>query len=133
MLVEKTKKIKLTLDDYLDKAFNVIPTNAFIHKGRTGIGGTHLELKTNRNSIIIVPTKGIIKDKITSKDEYGNLEYPNLYPVMGGVTPKDIMIYLSSDVTDKKLMTTPDSLYKIIEASKGNLHELYRDYFLLFR
>lgn len=128
----KTHEIKLKLNDYLDKAFKVIPTNAFIHKGRTGIGGTHLELKANRNSIATVPTKGIITDKINSKDENGNLEYPNLFPVMGGVTPNDIKEYLSSNIPYKKLITTPDSFYKIIEASKGNLHELYRDYFLLF-
>lgn len=124
--------ITLKLTDYLDKAFKVLPENAFIHKGRTGIGGTHLELKTKRNSIIIVPTKGIITDKINSKDENGNLEYPDLYAVMGGITPNDIMEYLSSNVIYKKLMTTPDSLYKIIKAAGGNINELYRDYFLLF-
>lgn len=125
-------EIKLPITDYINKAFEALPTNSFINKGRCGIGGTHLELKTKRNSIIIVPTKGIITDKINSKEENGNLEYPNLFPVMGGVKPDDIKEYLSSNIPYKKLMTTPDSLYKIIEASKGNLHELYRDYFLLF-
>ena len=125
------KQIKLKLTDYLDKTFKVIPSNAFIHKGRTGIGGTHLELKTKRNSIIVVPTKGIITDKIDAKDENGNLEYPDLFPVMGGVKPEDITPYLSSNTPDKKLITTPDSLYKIIKASEGNTDELYRDYFLL--
>jgi len=123
--------IKLKLSDYLDKAFKVIPSNAFIHKGRCGIGGTHLELKTNRNSILVVPTKGIITDKITAKDASGNPEYPNLFPVMGGVKPEEIMNYLSSNVIDKKLITTPDSLHKIIEAAKGNTDELYANYFLL--
>ena len=132
MLSEKTHEIKLKLTDYLDKAFKVIPSNAFIHKGRCGIGGTHLELKTERNSIIIVPTKGIITDKINSKDENGNPEYPNLFPVMGGVITEDIMKHLSSNAPNKKLMTTPDSLYKIIEAAGGNIDELYRDYFLLY-
>jgi hypothetical protein len=51
---------------------------------------------------------------------------------MGGINTNDIMLYLSSNVIDKKLITTPDSLYKIIEASKGKTDELYRDYFLLY-
>jgi len=131
MVSKKTEERKLKLTDYLDKAFDVLPSNAFIHKGRTGIGGTHLELKTNRNSIIVVPTKGIITDKINAKDKNGKPEYPNLFPVMEGVTPEDIMIYLSSDIPNKKLITTPDSLYKIIKAAGGNTDELYRDYFLL--
>lgn len=128
----KINEIKLKLSDYLDKAFKIIPENAFIHKGRCGVGGTHLELKTNRNSIIIVPTKGIITDKTNSKDENGNKEYPDLFPVMGGITPNDIMEYLSSNIPNKKLMTTPDSLWKIIKAAGGNTDELYKDYFLLF-
>ena len=126
------KVIKLKLTDYLDKAFNVIPSNAFIHKGRTGIGGTHLELSTKRNSIIIVPTKGIITDKINSKDYNGNLAYPDLFSVMGGVNTSDIALYLSSNIPVKKLISTPDSLYKIIKAASGNIDELYRDYFLLY-
>ena len=129
--LNKEKVIKLKLTDYLDKAFKVIPENAFIHKGRCGVGGTHLELKTNRHSIIVVPTKGIITDKINAKDENGNLEYPNLFPVMGGVKPKEITPHLLSNIPHKKLITTPDSLYKIIEAAKGNTDELYTDYFLL--
>jgi len=132
MLNLEAEEIKLKLSDYIDKAFKEIPANAFIHKGRTGVGGTHLELKTKRNSIMIVPTKGIITDKINAKDENGNKEYPDLFPVMGGVTPTDIAEHLSSNTTNKKLMTTPDSFWKIIKAAGGNLDELYADYFLLF-
>ncbi len=127
-----TCEIKLKLTDYLNKAFNVIPENAFIHKGRTGIGGTHLELKTDRNSIIVVPTKGIITDKVNAIDENGNPEYSNLFPVMQGVTPENIMIYLTSNIPYKKLITTPDSLCKIIKAAEGSTDELYTDYFLLY-
>ena len=128
----KREEITLKITDYLDKAFDIIPSNAFIHKGRTGIGGTHLELKAKRNSILVVPTKGIITDKVNAKDKNGNLEYPNLFPVMGGVNINDIMLFLSSNVPNKKLITTPDSLYKIIKAASGNTDKLYADYFLLY-
>ncbi|MDR2651727.1 MAG: DEAD/DEAH box helicase family protein [Prevotellaceae bacterium] len=129
--LKTTKEINLKLTDYLNKAFKVIPSNAFIHKGRTGIGGTHLELTTNRNSIIVVPTNSIITDKIDSKDKNGNPEYPGLFSVRAGVHPEDIKPYLLSNIPYKKIITTPDSLYKIIEAAKGNTDELYSGYFLL--
>ena len=132
MPTKNAEEIKLKLTDYLDEAFNVIPSNAFIHKGRCGIGGTHLELTAKQNSILVVPIKGIITDKINAKDENGKVEYPDLFPVMGGVKPEEIRIYLSSNIPYKKLITTPDSLYKIIKAASGNTDELYRDYFLLY-
>lgn len=126
------KEIKLHTTDYIDKAFKELPTNSFINKGRCGIGGTHLELKTDRNSIIVVPTKGIITDKINSTDENGNIEYPNLFPVMGGVKPEDISTYLLGEIPFKKIIVTPDSLRRISETAKdiGMLDKLYSDYTL---
>ncbi len=128
------KVIKLKTTDYINKAFKILPSNAFIHKGRCGIGGTTLELETKRNSIIVAPTTGIIDDKSFSTDEYGNIKYPDLFTVYGNIKPKDIIPYLQSDKKDKKIFVTPDSLYKIIEAAKeaGLLEELYNDYFLLY-
>ena len=126
---QKTYTLKLT--DYIDKVFKVIPSNAFINKGRCGVGGTQLELNTHRNTIFIVPNRGIIEDKKAETDENGELKYPDLFAVYGGVTPEDITNHMLSDVPDKKIMTTPDSLYKIIKAAGKNTDELYSDYFLL--
>lgn len=127
------KEITLKLTDYIDKAFEVLPENSFIHKGRCGIGGTHLELKTDRNSILIVPIKSIITDKVNSTDEYGDLEYPNLFSVMGGVKTTDIEEYLLKDIPFKKIIVTPDSLHKIIEAAEniGMINKLYSDFYLI--
>lgn len=135
MLSQKSneKQITLKLTDYIDKAFKVLPENAFIHKGRCGIGGTHLELKTDRNSILIVPIKSIITDKINSTDEYGELEYPNLFSVKGGVKTSDIEEYLQKDIPFKKIIVTPDSLYKIIEAAENIeiINKLYSNFYLI--
>lgn len=127
------KEITLKLTDYIDKAFEVLPENSFIHKGRCGIGGTHLELKTNRNSILIVPIKSIITDKLNSTDEYGELEYPNLFSVKGGVKITDIEEYLLKDIPFKKIIVTPDSLHKIIKAAEniGMINKLYSDFYLI--
>lgn len=126
-------EIKLHITDYINKAFEVLPTNSFINKGRCGVGGTHLELKTKRNSIIVVPIKGIITDKIDSTDENGNLEYPNLFPILGGVTVKQIEEYLLKNIPFKKIIVTPDSLPKIITAAKNLdlLESLFSDYYLV--
>ena len=135
MSYETTYTLKLT--DYIDEAFKIIPSNAFIHKGRTGIGGTTLELNTDRNTILVVPNKGIIKDKEAETDEEGVLKFPNLFPVYYGdtpeerATPEDIANYMLSDIPDKKIMTTPDSLHKIIKAAGSDTDKLFSDYFLL--
>ena len=118
-------EITLNLSDYLDKAFKTIPSNANIHKGRCGIGGTTIEIEADRPSIIPVPTNGIITDKCKA--------HPELFPVQGGVTVKQIETYLASNVKNKKIMTTPDSFENIITAAKNirMLDELCRDFFML--
>ena len=123
--------IKLKLTDYMDEAFDVIPSNAFINKGRCGVGGTHLELNTDRNTILVVPNTSVIIDKKSEKDKNGILEYPNLFPVYKGVTPRNIADYMLSDIPYKKIMTTPDSLHKIIKAAGSDTDKLFSDNFLL--
>jgi hypothetical protein len=123
--MKKSIIITLNKTDYLDKAFKTIPANAFIHKGRCGIGGTTLEIKALRCSIIVVPTKGIITNKCNSHSE--------LFAVDGDVSVEKIEAYLLSPVKHKKIMSTPDSFGKIITAAinKSKLEELYQNYFLL--
>ncbi|MDB5004927.1 MAG: hypothetical protein JWQ34_3152 [Mucilaginibacter sp.] len=121
------KPIIITLNntDYLDKAFRTLPSNAFIHKGRCGIGGTTLEILAKRCSIIIVPTKGIITSKCNKHSE--------LFGVDGDVSVEAIEAYLQSPTKYKKIMSTPDSFGKIITAAinTGKSTQLYQDYFLL--
>ena len=137
MSSKKTIKFKLHVTDYLDKAFidKVLPMNAIIEKGKCGIGGTHLELTNKtRKSIIIVPTIGIIEDKIDSKDEKGNLEYPDLYAIYGTMKSNDIADYLIN-VQPQKIIITPDSLGKFIDSAKskqGLWDKTKKEYFLLF-
>ncbi len=112
--------------DYLDKVFTEIPNNAFINKGRCGIGGTTLELRNlNRCSIIVAPTVGILKDKVKS--------HPDLFIVYAEVTFEQVKNQLSIGRTAQKIMTTPEGIKKIMTAAQqlGMLAGLYSKWFLL--
>jgi hypothetical protein len=124
---------KLKLTDYIDKAFKVLPENSFIHKGRCGIGGTTLELNAERNTIIVVPTVGIIEDKRDETNDKGELEYPDLLCVYGEFLEEDIVDFLMDDIPYKKIMVTPDSLPKIVRAANSILmeEELFADYYIM--
>lgn len=137
MYSKKTKTFTLSVSDYLDKAFpdKHLPMNAIIEKGKCGIGGTYMELTDiSRKSIIIVPTIGIIEDKIYSLDENGKLKYPDLYDIYGRMTEKQIADDLIN-IQPQKIIITPDSLMKFVEASKSTpllWETIKKEYFILF-
>jgi hypothetical protein len=111
---------------YLDKIFEYITANAFIHKGRCGIGGTTLELMNkNRCSIIVAPTVGILIDKKKS--------HPDLFIVYAKVTPEQVEEQLRLMAPAQKMMTTPEGLKKVMDAAdKIGMAELIREeWFLL--
>jgi hypothetical protein len=111
---------------YLDKIFTRLPANAFINKGRCGIGATSLELwNLDRCSIIVAPTKGILKDKLKS--------HPNLFVVDGDVTPYEVREQLAFKLPAQKIMSTPEGIKKVIDAAEGlgMLDDMYRYWFLV--
>lgn len=112
--------------DYLDKIFTVLPSNAFINKGRCGIGGTTLEINNkNRCSIIVSPTVGILIDKKKS--------HPDLFIVWAKVTLEEVKAELALKKPGQKFMTTAEGSRKVIEAAVelGMLEELYYKWFFL--
>ncbi|WP_157288093.1 DEAD/DEAH box helicase family protein [Pedobacter cryoconitis] len=127
---QTTYNYTLGVTDRLSKAFEVIPSNSIINKGRCGIGGTYLEIKANRNSIIIVPTHSIIEDKCY--DEDNNL-LPNYFVVRGSKKSFDagrLKLFIESDLPKKKIFSTPAGIKKIMEC--GALQDdLYNNWFLL--
>jgi len=119
---------------HLDAAFtdHLLPANAFIHKGRCGIGGTTLFLKSPIHTITTVPNNQIIYDKQNDPNLVG---YP-IFAVEGGVTSTTIKKYIVNTLNTPgsyiRIMSTPDSFYKIVEATKDiNGFNLFRDCFLL--
>jgi len=128
--LQTTFTYTLGIKDRLDKAFDVIPRNSIINKGRCGIGGTFLETKAKRNSIIIVPTIAIIDDKC--KDENNNL-YPGYYVVLGKKKTfkyKELKAFIESDTPNKKIFSTPAGIQKIMNCGASS-SDIYRDWFLL--
>lgn len=114
--------ITLKKGQYLSDALNEIPTDCILSKRRPGCGATTLELKTKRNSIIIVPNVPVIQSKIT--------KFPNLLGVYEDVTVSDVVTYLKEN-TRYKIMTTPESFGKIKVACEKCSINIYPEFFLL--
>lgn len=79
----------------------MIPTNTILNKTLTGLGATHSEIHSKRNSIIIEPNVPVILGKLNDKE--------NLEAVYERCTPHTINKYLKMDIPYKKIMTTPES------------------------
>lgn len=118
-------------EKWLEKIFDRMPYG-LIKKNRTGIGATTLELKADRNSIIVVPTKALASSKKLSgrkADKTGRY-----YHYVGGETPKvrkqpSIDAFLANgSIKPKKFIVVADSLPKLIR--KIGLRKC-KDYFLM--
>ena len=104
----------------------VIPTNTIINKTIPGLGATYTEIKANRNSIIVLPNVA----SIHSKHKFHELT-DNTLAVFEGITEHDIIKYLKQQSKYKKLLTTPESLEKIIKALSATSISYKQDYFIL--
>src|SRR3546814_863844 len=131
---KKTETYTISIKSFLDSAFtdNRIPNNAFIDKGRTGIGGTTMELEALRPSIIVMNRVTAIIEKAKKMNtEAGRLV---VLPVYEDHNSKDyIKAYLQSDIPDKKILVTPESFDKVMAAAEelGMAKEITETYFLL--
>lgn len=113
-------KLQFNKEGYITE----IPVNCIINKARPNCGATTCEINSPRNSIIIEPNLPVIEGKeISMKDKF--------FPVKNGVKVKEIKDYLKSTSGYKKLMTTPESFYKIKEAFDQVGENIY-NYFMLF-
>jgi hypothetical protein len=109
--VHKGEKLS---DIFKRRGCNDIPPNCIINKTFPGLGVTHCELMSDRDSIIIEPNVPAIK----SKQE----KYEHALGVYDGVSSQEIADYLlSSSSYRKKVLITPDSFFMI----KGIMEELY--------
>ena len=116
---------------HLNEVLPVIPSNVILNKTITGIGATYTEIKAKRNSIIVEPNRPVIKGKCTQAKHKDD----NLKGVYQGVYQKDVVKYLEK--TKKmgkfiKIMTTPESFPKVIDALDEVDIDIRYDCFLLF-
>jgi len=114
---------------------NGTPSNRIIFKTLPNIGATHGEilLYTWRNTICLEPNVPVLHGKRDSKDDYGNLLYPNILIVCKGINQKQVENYLNSHVTPKKILCTPEAyITKVRPAIESvDSFKLYEDFFLL--
>lgn len=107
---------------WLGDSFNFLPAG-IIDKRETGIGATTLEIKCNRNSIIIEPLKSTVKQKTERKGDV----FP--YLVENLSVSKDLKDYIKKQKNKpKKIMLVIDNLERLINDLGDNI----LDYFLLF-
>ena len=117
--MKEIKKVRIpTGYKFLSECIKELPSNCIFNKGITGSGGTTLELKSNRHSIICVPNISLVLNK-QSKDVFG---------VYGKTSNGDIKDYLNSNIGYKKFIVVYDSLPRLIDIIGESV---YNDYFLL--
>lgn len=121
--------ISIDIDQLFGDVFpEGIPNNAYIDKSKTALGLTYEEFHSKRNSIIVVPTKTIINDKVRS---YASMKPFGLHGDTKNVED-GLKAYLKNDkIANKKIVTTPDSFGRIIKVAKdeGMLDEVLETYF----
>lgn len=121
----KHKTLTISQNQYLKDIISEVPTNTIIHKKLTGIGATTLEIEAARHSIIIEPNVPVIVGK-KKKDK-------TILDIKEGTSIDDVIDYLlNPKYMYKKLLSTPESFFKIEEACSVTGFNLYTDFFLLF-
>lgn len=121
----KINYINISKNQHLTDVLKEIPSNAIFNKVLTGIGATHLELITERNSIITEPNIPVIVGKCKKNTK--------ILGVMEGIYVSDIETYLMNDtIPFKKIMTTPESFGKVKQAMENIGNNMYDNYFLMF-
>jgi len=118
-------KAKQFLKDIKPFKITGIPTDVIFFKTLTGCGATSLEIEWPRNSIVIEPNVPVIKGKC---GKYNTEKHKRILGVYENITVDHITEYLESDIQHKKIIVTPESFYRVIDAIGENV---YTDYFLL--
>lgn len=102
-----------------------------LKKNRTGIGATTLELKSRRNSIVVVPTRALAFEK-AKQSRITNNKYKVLYVggrIEGFYVPTIEEYIADIDIVYKKFIVVIDSLPTLLNVIT---EEHYRDYFIMF-
>ena len=116
---------------HLNEVLPEIPSNVILNKTITGIGATYTEIRAKRHSIIVEPNRPVIKGKCAQEKHKDD----NIKGVYQGVNRKDIVKYLEKTKKSGKyikIMTTPESFPKVIDALEEVDINIRYDCFLLF-
>lgn len=119
-------RLDYDLSDYLEK----LPHGIF-DKKVTGIGATTIEIKSNRNSILVMPTKALAYGKAMKHND--SLYIGSAIGDLNTTTEDDIISYVNNIPKDKykKMLVVADSLGKLINVLIYLNIDVYNDYFLM--
>jgi hypothetical protein len=101
---------------YLDEVFNTFPNDSFLCKSVAGVGGTTLAITNNEDYVIAGSSVELVINKSDQHD--------NLIPVCAGVYAEDIIKKVGVNKAlgiPIKIITTYDSLYKVVDALGGDV------------
>lgn len=121
-------EIKIKDNQKLADVYPIIESDIILNKTLSGIGATHTEITAERDSIIIVPNLPVILCKVAKHKK------DNLFGVMQKVSSEDIQSYIEKSKEKKKhikLMSTPESFYKIKNAFEEADIDMYDSCFFL--
>lgn len=116
---------------WLGDVFDRLPWG-LIKKNRTGVGATTLELKSPRNSIIVVPTRALAYGKVKGSYNHTTEKYDVGYVggSIAGFNPPNFETYLNDDtIKYKKFMVVVDSLPRLLNLIGK---DSFKDYFIMF-
>lgn len=118
------KKGEWLLDALKRIGHSMIPSNCILNKTLTGLGATHSEIHSKRSSIIIEPNVPVILGKLDDNE--------NMEAVFAQCTPYNLKKYFQMDIEYKKIITTPESFYKIRKVAEELNINIYKTFFCLF-
>ena len=104
---------------YLSDVIKDLPSKVLFNKGITGCGGTTLEIKSKRDSLILVPNINLVINKTNA--------HSNLIGVYGETSKLEFMTQFKRNTAYKKIISTYDSIVKVIDWVGDSIY----DYFLL--
>lgn len=131
-IVDNNNKIIFEEDFKLNSYLEKMP-HGIVDKKRPGIGATTLEIKSNRNSIIVVPTKILAHNKAIQHSHtcYVGSKIISYFDTnYGGRTEINEYLQRFSN-TIKKFIVVADSLNILIEELEKKENDLYNNYFFM--
>ena len=123
MSIAKTYIVNAYLSELLNNGLDFLP-NGIIEKSHTGMGATHMEIMSSRNSIIVEPIKITAYSKVNDYNDK-NADVINKRALYVGsaignqdnsTSNKKIKEYLlDNNISFKKIICVADSLQRVVE------------------
>lgn len=115
ILTDKRKIVAPPEAEYMSHFMTDLPDyTCYFNKTLCGVGGTSLVLANDIPYIILVPYVSLVEGKLNQTNEDGSLKYPNVQPVMEGISAQDVRDMKNKGIT--KFISTYHGFSKINKA-----------------